>query len=130
VYLWLVCILTCVWLVCMLTCVGANTGECEDDEVERVLCINAHARPHDRYLVDDKLRNFQLATASHRDLFTDAVITVGGRDFAVHRAVLASASPYFERMFSTQMQEGEGTYCTSTCPDACLTGICGVWDPW
>ena len=41
----------------MLTCVGANTGECEDDEVERVLCINAHARPHDRYLVDDKLRN-------------------------------------------------------------------------
>ncbi|KAL0045929.1 hypothetical protein WJX82_008748 [Trebouxia sp. C0006] len=81
-------------------------GECEDDEVERVLCINAHARPHDRYLVDDKLRNFQLATASHRDLFTDAVITVGGRDFAVHRAVLASASPYFERIFSTQMQEG------------------------
>ena len=110
----------------MLTCVGANTGECEDDEVEKVLCINAHARPHDRYLVDDKLRNFQLATVSHRDLFTDAVITVGGRDFAVHRAVLASASPYFERMFSTQMQEGEAIYCTVFPASACLAHTHGI----
>ncbi len=120
------CILTCVWLVWVLNCVGANTGECEDDEVERVLCINAHARPHDRYLVDDKLRNFQLATASHRDLFTDAVITVGGRDFEVHRAVLANASPYFERMFSTQMQEGKAIYCTVYPISACLAHTHGI----
>lgn len=90
-----------------MTCICACTGECEGVAVEELICINSHARPRDYEEIDSKLRNFQLATASHQNLFTDATIIVGGHDFWVHRAVLANASPYFERMFSTEMQEGE-----------------------
>lgn len=38
--------------------------------------------------------------------FTDAVIMCGGQEFRVHRAVVASLSEVFDRMFSSGMQEG------------------------
>merc|ERR1719277_2636815 len=37
--------------------------------------------------------------------FADAVISCGGRSVSVHRAVLAAASPVFERMFEGGMRE-------------------------
>ncbi|CAK0814314.1 unnamed protein product [Prorocentrum cordatum] len=38
--------------------------------------------------------------------FTDAVIKCSGQEFNVHRAVLASTSEVFDRMFSSSMREG------------------------
>lgn len=39
--------------------------------------------------------------------FTDAVLRCAGAELRVHRAVLAAASPVFEKMLSSQMREAE-----------------------
>ena len=42
--------------------------------------------------------------------FSDAIVTCAGTRFPVHRAILAVASPVFERGFSGDMQEGQTAY--------------------
>jgi len=55
-----------------------------------------------------KCGSLELTTKMLNDrLFTDSKILCGGREFAAHRAVLAAASPVFERMWSTAMSESE-----------------------
>lgn len=39
-------------------------------------------------------------------VFTDAQVVCGDRSFAVHRCVLAAASPFFATAFGSEMQEG------------------------
>ncbi len=58
------------------------------------------------YLFDAHLKNHEVPAASQH-LFTDATVTVHGQEFQVHKHVLASTSPVFERMFSSEMLEGE-----------------------
>ncbi len=65
---------------------------------------------------DSQLANYE--KASHHRLFTDATVTVDGRNFQLHKHVLATSSPVFERMFSSEMQEGEGTL---LCPSRTLS---------
>lgn len=38
--------------------------------------------------------------------FTDAILCVGQEEFPCHRSVLAVSSPYFDAMFSSDLQEG------------------------
>ena len=84
-------------------------------EVNTVQCIWQQPVPHFRDFDDSTLINHQLGSsiqAMYRQrLFTDATIVVEGQALPVHRAVLAAASPVFERMFSSHMQEGESTLC-------------------
>lgn len=80
-------------------------------QVDMVQCIWQQPAPHARDFDDSALMNHQLGPsmqAMYRQrLFTDATIVVGGQTLHAHRAVLAAASPVFERMFSSHMQEGE-----------------------
>ncbi len=77
---------------------------------QNVLCIRAQPKPilhSPRWSTTEWLTNVQTGNAALCNLFTDATITVGDQDFQVHRAVLAAASPYFECMFRSGMQEGK-----------------------
>ena len=79
-------------------------------QVDTVQCIWQQPIPHSRDFEDHSLLNWQLGssmqTMYQQQLFTDATISVQGQTLRAHRAVLAAASPVFERMFSSQMQEG------------------------
>lgn len=80
-------------------------------EVDAVQCIWQQPAPHSRDFDDSNLMNHQVGPsmqAMYRQrLFTDATIVVEGIALHAHRAVLAAASPVFERMFSSHMQEGK-----------------------
>lgn len=90
-------------------------------EVDAVQCIWQQPAPHSRDFYDSNLMNYEVGCsmqAMYRQrLFTDATIVVGGRTLQAHRAVLAAASPVFERMFSSHMQEG-GCCCNLYCHSA------------
>jgi BTB/POZ domain len=45
------------------------------------------------------------------ELFCDFKFIVKGKEFKVHRAILASASPVFAKMFTTEMKEGNEKLC-------------------
>lgn len=79
-------------------------------EVDTVQCIWQQPTPHSRDFEDSSLMNHQLGASMQamyqQRLFTDATILVEGQILHAHRAVLAVASPVFERMFSSHMQEG------------------------
>ena len=95
-------------------------------EVGTVQCIWQQPAPHTRDFDDSTLMNHQLPgsmQAMYRQrLFTDAAIMVEGKTLHVHRAVLAAASPVFQRMFSSHMQEGE-----HTCVCCCSCTSVAVW---
>lgn len=80
-------------------------------QVDTVQCIWQQPVPHSRDFEDNRLMNWQVGSSMqamyHRQLFSDATIQVEGQTLHAHRAVLAAASPVFERMFSSQMQEGQ-----------------------
>ncbi len=80
---------------------------CGEEPVDDVLCVRMQAKQYDLRHFDPHLVNYE--KASHHRLFTDATVTVEGRDFQLHKHVLATVSPVFERMFSSEMQEGEWT---------------------
>ena len=65
--------------------------------------------------------NCQLATPLHPS-FTDFTITVDGQDFQLHKAVLAAASPVFERMLLSSMQEGMVRSRPVCFPQSCAAG--------
>ncbi len=91
----------------MLPTGGDMHGNCN---WQKVLCIRAQSKlvpHHPRWSTTELLTNLQTGNAALCNLFTDATITVGDQDFQVHRAVLAAASPYFECMFRSEMQEGK-----------------------
>ena len=95
-------------------------------EVDKVQCIWQQPAPHSRDFDDSTLMNHQLGASVQamyqQRLFTDATIVVEGKTLHVHRAVLAAASPVFERMFSSHMQEGE-----HTCVCCCSCTSLAVW---
>jgi hypothetical protein len=66
------------------------------------------AKPYHLWEFDSHLVNYE--KASHHRLFTDATVTVDGHDFQLHKHVLATGSPVFERMFSSEMQEVGRTF--------------------
>ena len=80
-------------------------------EVATVQCIWQQPAPHHRDFEDSNLMNHELGTSMQamykQQLFTDATVSVEGQLFHAHRAVLATASPVFERMFKSHMQEGK-----------------------
>ena len=80
-------------------------------EVDTVQCIWQQPVPHSRDFEDSSLMNWQAGSCMQamyqQQLFTDATILVEGHTLPAHRAVLAAASPVFERMFSSHMQEGQ-----------------------
>ena len=82
-----------------------DTGEDEDEFWNTAVTIACHPG-WDSQQLDATLKNFQ-PLAIDRQLFPDATVTVGGKDFVAHRSVLSAASPYFHCMFSSEMQEGE-----------------------
>lgn len=82
------------------------SGQNDDEAVSQAMSIASHPQTF-RRTSDSHLNNFQPMPASQRQLFPDATVTVGGKDFLVHRNVLAAASPYFHCMFSSEMLEGE-----------------------
>lgn len=47
----------------------------------------------------------QLGKIAEDEIFYDFKITVEGKEFKVHRAILAARSPYFSTMFTTYIQE-------------------------
>ncbi|EOD41766.1 hypothetical protein EMIHUDRAFT_60979 [Emiliania huxleyi CCMP1516] len=57
----------------------------------------------------------EMWTRQQQGEFTDAVINVQHRAFQVHRVVLASASPYFQNLFSCGMCR-RATPAASRCP--------------
>ena len=79
-------------------------------QVDTVQCIWRQPTPHSQDFEDNTLQNCQAVCAMRgmyeQQLFTDATILVQGQQLHVHRAVLAAVSPVFQRMFSSQMQEG------------------------
>lgn len=100
-------------------------------EVDAVQCIWQQPAPHSRDFDDSNLMNHQVGPsmqAMYRQrLFTDATIVVEGIALHAHRAVLAAASPVFERMFSSHMQEGECCCCNSPllcCSDVNWSSAC------
>ena len=97
-------------------------------EVNTVQCIWQQPAPHSRDFDDSTLMNHQLGAsmqAMYRQrLFTDATIRVEGHTLHAHRAVLAAASPVFERMFSSHMQEGEHTCANAVAPQSVAVSIC------
>ena len=92
----------------LLCCHGLHlfTGHNGDDSVSEVMCITPHPQLYSSRS-DRTLRNFQPVSAPQRQLFPDATVSVGGKDFLVHRNVLSAASPYFRCMFSSEMLEGK-----------------------
>ncbi len=80
-------------------------------EVDTVQCIWQQPVPHSRDFEDSSMMNLQAGSSTQtmyqQQLFTDATILVQGRTLRLHRAVLAAASPVFERMFCSHMQEGQ-----------------------
>ncbi|KAL3155425.1 hypothetical protein ABBQ38_010982 [Trebouxia sp. C0009 RCD-2024] len=83
--------------------VGGKRGEEMLADVQRVWFEPA---TYDECMPPFKLRNCQSAGAQQSRLFPDATITVGREQFGVHRNVLSDHSLYFQRLFSSSMQEG------------------------
>ncbi|KAL0030793.1 hypothetical protein WJX77_006754 [Trebouxia sp. C0004] len=80
-------------------------GICYEEPAEDVLCVRMQAKRHELWQRDFHLRNYE--KSSHHRLFTDATVTVGGLNFQLHKHVLATGSPIFARMFSSEIQEGK-----------------------
>lgn len=51
---------------------------------------------------ESKTNGFRL-----HDQFCDCVLKVGEREFTAHKVILSKKSPYFEKMFSAEMQESK-----------------------
>ena len=88
----------------------AGKGPGEDGErwglrnnVERIWC---DPQPDDVEGPNYRLHNCQWAATQLCRLFPDATVTVEGVDFPVHRSILSAHSMFFERLFSSCMQEG------------------------
>ena len=80
---------------------------CDEDPVEDVLCVRMQAKLGDLCHFDSHWVNYE--KASHHRLFTDATVTVDGHNFQLHKHMLVTGSPVFERMLSSEMQEGGWT---------------------
>ncbi len=82
--------------------------------VDTMQCIWQRPRVHTHDQEDSSIMRYDITTAKHAmfndRMFTYATIIVDDRSFAVHRAILACASPFFQRMFSSGMQEGQSSF--------------------
>ncbi|KAL3138568.1 Ectoderm-neural cortex protein 1 [Trebouxia sp. C0010 RCD-2024] len=93
-----------------------DVGGEEDSEGEEVwkgqnhvLRIWCDPLPDDVEMPTFRLRNCQWASAQLCRLFPDATVTAGGVNFPVHRSILSAHSTFFERLFSSCMQEGRAS---------------------
>ncbi len=80
-------------------------------EAEHIQCVSRKVTPHptedreDLGLMPTHLSS-SMQAMYHQQLFTDLTIMIEGQTLHAHRAVLASASPVFAQMFSSNWQEG------------------------
>lgn len=85
---------------------GGVEGEGESKVKNDVFCIWCIPLPDDSRGKTFRLRNCQWAAAKRCHLFPDAIVVVGGVEFPVHRSIMSAHSMFFERLFSSCMQEG------------------------
>ncbi len=93
--------------------------------VDTMQCIWQRPKVHTHDKEDSSIMRYDMATASQamfNKMCTDATIIMDDRSWAVHRAVLACASPVFQRMFSSGMQEGDSSLNCVKCSIA-LNGL-------
>lgn len=82
-----------------------GAGLCEEGLPDDIFCIRAEPRKYSRDASSAVLSNCQARAVLHPS-YTDFTFSVGGQDFQLHKALLAAASPVFDRMFCSNMQEG------------------------
>lgn len=82
-----------------------GAGLCEEGLPDDIFCIRAQPRKYHRNTGSAVLKNCQAGAGMHPS-YTDFTFSVGGQNFQLHKALLAAASPVFDRMFCSNMQEG------------------------
>ena len=117
------CLLQYLAKSCVLPgCVPGYTGMCGSfprKDSRKAVCQILKKRPivSAEEAGETTLVHYGLGHASQRmlkeRLFTDATLVVHGREIGVHRAVLATNSPVFKRMFCSPMTEGIMHLCHS-----------------
>ena len=66
---------------------------------------NATGSMHDYPRVPESTLSTDLGVLQDRGTFSDVTLSVGGRVFQAHKAVLAARSPVFSAMFEHSMEE-------------------------
>eukprot|EP00440_Ansanella_granifera_P044277 gb/GFBE01047986.1/.p1 GENE.gb/GFBE01047986.1/~~gb/GFBE01047986.1/.p1 ORF type:complete len:346 (+),score=55.98 gb/GFBE01047986.1/:1-1038(+) len=88
-------------------CIQSLSGNTEVGDVVPFITSNYAFELRVRELTCKSSQSSCLAKAMHgQRLFADAIVRAGGEELAVHRAVLAAASPVFKRMLETGFREG------------------------
>lgn len=103
-----------------------DAGSHEEGLPGDILCIQAEANGYVRYINGLVLRNCRCGTALDPS-YTDVTFCVEGQEFQLHKAVLAAASPVFDRMFRSNMQEGVIPPCLACVSDEARRSEC--WSP-
>lgn len=94
-----------------------------------ILCVQAEPNGYRRRRNGPVLRNCRCGTALDPS-YTDITFCVEGQEFQLHKAVLAAASPVFDRMFRSNMQEGVILPCLDCVCDEARHTSSECWFPY
>ena len=90
----------------MHTCTHTHTYTHTCTQVSVVAdALNATGSMHDYPRVPECTLSGDLGVLQDRGLFSDVTLSVGGRVFQAHKALLAARSPVFSAMFEHSMEE-------------------------
>ncbi len=85
---------------------GDLKARCELIVYGKVVHTPVRTKPtYNQSLQTDSELGTRLALLREKDVLTDFTLAVGGKEFKVHKVILAAQSPVFRRMFETDMKE-------------------------